>query len=214
MPEVWAEVKQKYLRNNAKLLIIYIEAIKLYMLKNNLFLLLASLLITGSFFAGCNTKKEPKNPNFVPQNIKLSSPAFENNNLIPSKYSCDGHNVNPPLNISNTPTETKSLALIIDDPDAAVGTWTHWLIWNISPDTTSIETNSVPKQAIQGKNSWGRNEYSGPCPPSNTHNYVFKLYALDIILNIEANSTVKEFEVAIKNHVLGSDQLIGPYQRN
>ena len=110
----------------------------------------------------------------------LKSPAFENGAEIPSRYTCDGENINPTLIIENVPEGVKSLVLIMDDPDATGGaTWDHWLLWNIPPETKEISENSVPAGAIQGKTSWGTNKYGGPCPPkgSSPHRYMFKLYA-------------------------------------
>ena len=105
--------------------------------------------------------------------MKLASPAFAHNAIIPQKYTCQGEDISPPLTISDIPKGTVSLALINDDPDAPMGTWDHWLIWNIKP-TAEIKEDSAP--GTQGKNSWGRNDYGGACPPSGTHRYFFKLY--------------------------------------
>ena len=116
--------------------------------------------------------------------MKISSPAFENNSKIPEKYTCDGENVNPPLKIEGVLKEAKSLVLIVDDPEAHMGTFLHWLVWNIPPETDFIEENSLPKRAVQGKNDFGKENYGGPCPPFGTHRYFFKLYALDKILDL------------------------------
>jgi Raf kinase inhibitor-like YbhB/YbcL family protein len=142
-------------------------------------------------------------------NLKLSS-VFENNQEIPAKYTCQGDDINPPLTIDGIPETTKTLVLIMDDPDAPAGTWDHWLVWNIAP-TAEIKENSVP--GIQGRNSWGRNDYGGPCPPSVTHRYVFKLYALDIELDLPEGADKKELEAAISGHVLAQTQLIGLYAK-
>lgn len=98
----------------------------------------------------------------------------------------------------------------MDDPDAPVGTWDHWVVWNIAP-TTEIKENSVP--GVEGKNSWGKNSYGGPCPPSGTHRYFFKLYALDIELNLSPKATKKEVEKAMQNHILGQSELMGTYNK-
>ena len=145
--------------------------------------------------------------------LKLTSPAFKNNGKIPSKYTCDGDNVNPPLNIEGIPEKAKSLVLIVDDPDAPAGTWDHWLVWNI-PITATIEENSVPEGAKQGLNDFKRHEYGGPCPPSGTHKYVFKLYALDTTLNMHNDSVKQDVENAMNNgHIIAQTKLIGLYSR-
>jgi len=145
--------------------------------------------------------------------MKIISPAFENKKIIPSKYTCDGENINPPLQISSIPANTQSLALIIDDPDAPNGDWVHWLVWNINPKTQSIAENEIPKGAAQGTNNFNKQNYGGPCPPSGIHRYQFKIYALDTNLNISANSRKKDLEKAIEDHILDKDILIGLYQR-
>ena len=142
--------------------------------------------------------------------LTVKSPAFENNKLIPSKYTCDGEDVNPPLIIEGIPEETRSLVLIIDDPDAPMGTWDHWIVWNISP-TNKIEENSVP--GVQGLNDFRKHSYGGPCPPSGTHRYFFKVYALDTKLDLNQNSRKKEVEKAMKDHILAKGELIGLYSR-
>jgi len=145
--------------------------------------------------------------------LKISSPAFENNGYIPSKYTCDGRNINPPLSIEVVPANSKSLALIVDDPDASMGTWVHWVLWNIEPGIKEIKENSEPAGAVQGINDFRKHDYGGPCPPSGTHRYFFKLYALDIILNISTNSTKADFEKAMKGHILQQAEIIGLYKR-
>lgn len=118
--------------------------------------------------------------------------------------------MNPPLNIEGTPSKTKSLVLIIDDPDAPMGTWDHWIVWNIPPKA-KIEENAVP--GIEGMNSFKRHTYGGPCPPSGTHRYFFKIYSLDTLLNLPQNSRKKDVETAIKDHTLAKGELIGLYTR-
>ena len=143
-------------------------------------------------------------------NLAVKSPAFENNKLIPSKYSCDGEEVNPPLTIEGAPAGTKALALIVDDPDAPRGTFDHWVVWNISP-TGKIEENSVP--GIEGVNSAGQRVYVGMCPPSGTHRYFFKVYALDTKLDLNPNSKKKDVEKAMQGHILAKGELVGLYHR-
>jgi len=142
--------------------------------------------------------------------LTITSPAFENNKLIPSKYTCDGDNVNPPLNIEGIPEETKSLVLIVDDPDAPMGTWDHWIVWNIPP-TNKIEENSIP--GTEGLNDFRKHSYGGPCPPSRTHRYFFKVYALDTKLDLDPNSRKKDVEKAMKDHILAKGELVGLYRR-
>jgi Raf kinase inhibitor-like YbhB/YbcL family protein len=146
--------------------------------------------------------------------MKISSTAFEQNGQIPKKYTCDGSDVNPPLKFEGVPAEAKSLVLIVDDPDAPVGTWVHWILWNIDPKTSEIKENSVPKSAKQGMNDFRKHDYGGPCPPSGTHRYFFKLYALDITLNLGPNVTKGDIESSIKGHILEKAELIGIYKRS
>lgn len=141
--------------------------------------------------------------------MKLSSPAFQHNQMIPKKYSCHGNDVNPPLVIEGIPPATKSLALIIDDPDAPSGNWVHWVVFNI-PVADRISENSVP--GIQGLNSFGRNDYGGPCPPSGTHRYIHKIYALDIVLDLKKGATKNVLEKAMVGHILDKAELIGLYK--
>lgn len=144
-------------------------------------------------------------------NMKLTSPAFVHNGAIPSEFTCDGNDLSPPLSISDVPPNAKSLALINDDPDAPVGTWDHWVVFNIPPSTKSIPEGTEP-QGTAGKNSWGRTGYGGPCPPSGTHRYFFKLYALDTILNLPEGSTKKDLERAMQGHIVAQAQLMGTYK--
>ena len=143
--------------------------------------------------------------------LSVSSSAFENNKLIPAKYTCDGDDVNPPLTIEGTPAETKSLVLIVDDPDAPTGTWDHWVVWNIPP-TNRIEENTVT--GTEGLNTDRQHSYGGPCPPWGTHRYFFKVYALDTLLDLSPNSSKKDVEKAMQGHVLAKGELIGLYRRS
>jgi len=136
---------------------------------------------------------------------------FESNQLIPAKYTCDGDNVNPPLTIEGVPEGTKSLVLIVDDPDATTGTFDHWVVWNISP-ASKIEENTVP--GVEGLSSYRKHGYGGPCPPYGTHRYFFKVYALDTKLDLSANSTKKDVEKAVESHVLAEGELVGLYRRS
>ncbi len=145
--------------------------------------------------------------------MQISSPTFQNNQNIPSKYTCDGQNINPPLQFSDIPGNAQSLVLISDDPDAPMGTWVHWIIWNIDPKTTEIAENSVPTGAIEGTTSFGETGYGGPCPPSGTHRYFFKLYAIDIKLDLPITTNSQALEKALQGHILASSELIGLYKR-
>lgn len=144
------------------------------------------------------------------QDLTVTSFAFEPNRLIPAKYTCDGENINPPLNIEGVPKEAKSLVLIVEDPDARAGLWIHWVVWNI-PTTTAIAENSVP--GIEGITTARGRSYSGPCPPSGTHRYFFKVYALDSKLDLSASSGKKDVEAAMEGHVLAKGELVGLYRR-
>lgn len=142
--------------------------------------------------------------------LTITSAAFEPNGTIPSKYTCDGKDVNPPLHIASIPEEARSLALIVDDPDAPSGTFVHWVMWNI-PLTNDIEEDSAPGQ--QGMNDFSKHHYNGPCPPSGVHRYFFKVYALDDKLNIPPSSDNGDLEKAMNTHILAYGELVGRYSR-
>ena len=146
--------------------------------------------------------------------MKIESDAFQNGSEIPRKYGYKKDNVNPTLIIQDVPTDTKSLALIMDDPDAmgAVGkVWVHWVVWNIDPNTNEIKENSIPSNSIQGKTDFGEIAYGGPAPPDKEHTYVFKLYALDDKLSLDEGSTKSQLEEAIESHVIAESKLEGKY---
>lgn len=146
--------------------------------------------------------------------MKITSPVFKNNENIPAKYTCDGENVNPPLEISEVPEGAKSLVLIVDDPDATRGyTWLHWTVWNILPDTKEIAENSVPVGAAEGKTDFGKPGWRGPCPPIGRHRYFFKLFALDVILDLSHGASLNELQKAMEGHILDKTELIGLYSR-
>jgi len=146
----------------------------------------------------------------ITNNFNISSPVFKNQEPIPTAYTCEGANINPPLGIEGIPKGTKTLALIMDDPDAVSGTFVHWLVWNISP-MKMIDENSKP--GIEGKNGAGKNGYTGPCPPSGTHRYFFKVYALDTIIDLPVSTGKETLERAMKGHILAKAELIGYYQK-
>lgn len=146
--------------------------------------------------------------------MKFLSPAFKHNEYLPSKYTCDGDNLNPPLSIDKVPENAQSLVLIVDDPDAPRGTWLHWTCWNIDPKTTQIPENSVPQGAVEGMTDSGATGYSGPCPPSGTHRYFFKLYALDRKLDLPHGAPLNELLKVIDNHIIEKVEFIGLYSRS
>ena len=142
--------------------------------------------------------------------LGVSSMAFINNGNIPKRYTCDGLNINPPLDISSIPLDAVSLAIIMEDPDAPINTWIHWLVWNI-PVTHSLQENA--SRGVNGLNDFCKHFYCGPCPMSGTHHYVFKVYALDCLLNLHANTKKRELEKEMSDHILAYGELIGFYGR-
>jgi len=150
--------------------------------------------------------------------IKVKSEAFEEGGMIPKKYTCDGEDTSPPLSWTGVPEGTEALALICDDPDAPVGTWVHWVIFNIPPDTTGLSENIPPERVLesgarQGRNDFGNIGYGGPCPPRGTHRYYFKLYALDKKVDLEPGATKDELLKAMEGHILAEGRLMGRYKR-
>lgn len=151
--------------------------------------------------------------------MEIKSQAFAHGGLIPAKHTCDGADVSPPLAWSGAPAGTKSFALISDDPDAPVGTWVHWVMWNIPAEARALEENvpkkdTLPNGARQGTTDFKRIGYGGPCPPSGTHRYFFKLYALDAALDPQAPTTRKVLEKTMQGHILAQAELMGTYRRN
>lgn len=142
--------------------------------------------------------------------MKITSPAFPENGNIPQKFTCGGADTNPTLRFEQVPANAKSLVLIVDDPDAPGGLFTHWLVWNIDPKTTEIAEANAPKGA-QGKNDFGKAAYGGPCPPSGTHRYFFKVFALDRELNLPAGSKRAQVDAAMRGHVVAQGELMGRY---
>ena len=147
--------------------------------------------------------------------FELTSSAFKHQAAIPQKYTCDGQDISPPLGWSNVPAGVQSFALIVDDPDAPVGVWDHWLLFNLPAETQALpEQAAVPAGSQPGKNSWGKLNYGGPCPPGGTHRYFFKLYALDTTLSLKAGATKKQLLQAMQGHILAQAELIGTYSRS
>ncbi len=150
--------------------------------------------------------------------MDLTSIAFKQGDPIPKQYTCDGPNISPPLQWSDTPGKTKSIALIVEDPDAPRGTWVHWILFNIPHSAAALpenikKTRTIPNGARQGLNDFREIGYGGPCPPGGRHRYFFKIYALDTELLLDPGTTRNEIEKAMKGHVLAEAQLMGTYQR-
>jgi hypothetical protein len=145
--------------------------------------------------------------------ITVSSPALIEGGKIPSKYTCKGVDVSPPLELSGIPQGTVSVALVMDDPDASGSTWVHWIAWNIDPGS-ALSEGTLPDDAIEGTNSWSKIGYGGPCPPSGTHRYFFKIYALDKELDLEPGSSKQQLLDAMEGSVIGRGQTVGLYSKD
>lgn len=164
------------------------------------------LVTTGSLMSPPEARKK----------MVLSSSAFKDGQPIPAEYTCDGKNISPQLNWSGAPANTQSLLLIVDDPDAPAGVWTHWLVWDLSTDISDLAEDFAksPSTAKQGTNDFKKPGYGGPCPPTGkTHRYFFRIYALDTALNLPAGASRKDVDAAIAKHVVAMGQLMGTYQR-
>ena len=144
--------------------------------------------------------------------MKIASSAFQDSGDIPSKFTCEGSDNSPPLQITGVPSEAKSLVLIADDPDAPSGLFTHWLIWNIPPQTNSIAEGSAPK-GVHGTNDFGKTEYRGPCPAPGKHRSSFKMFALDRALDLRGGAKRSQVDAAMKGHVIAESELVGNYAR-
>lgn len=157
-----------------------------------------------------NTSTEDK---LMIEPFSISSTVFAAGASIPSKYTCDAEDVSPPLSWVGAPEGTQSFVLIMDDPDAGSAGWVHWVVFNISVTVHGVDEGQEP-EGMAGKNSWGRAGWGGPCPPSGTHHYSFRIYALDTMLGLAQGATKKDIETAMNGHVLGEAELIGLYQRH
>lgn len=166
----------------------------------------AGILLAFVFIAWAYVGAEEKGGG----SMQITSPAFKHNEYMPVKYTCEGEDINPSLVISGIPEDARGLALIMDDPDAPMGVWVHWVVFNI-PVVKRIEEDSVPGEL--GITNSGRRDYHGPCPPSGTHRYFFKIYALDTKLNLSAGISKGQLEKAMQGHILDKAELIGLYQR-
>jgi Raf kinase inhibitor-like YbhB/YbcL family protein len=150
--------------------------------------------------------------------IKITSTAFTEGSMIPKRYTCDAEDVSPDLAWTGVPKGTKSLALICDDPDAPMGTWVHWVLFDLPPDISALHAEIPPEKTLKngarhGKNDFGRFGYGGPCPPGGTHRYFFKLYALDTLINLDSGITKAQLLEAMEGHILDEGQLMGKYKR-
>lgn len=187
------------------------------MQKNILMLVVALPLL---LFYSCKNGKqaEIKTEGGEKMEITLTSTAFEDNAMIPAKYTCDGEDISPPLKWDGVPKGTKSIALICDDPDAPIGTWAHWVLFNLPLQTRELQENfpddaTLPNGASQGISDFGRTGYGGPCPPGGTHRYFFKIYALDIKIYSGAAANKAQLEKAMAGHILAQGKLMGKYKR-
>lgn len=164
-----------------------------------------AVISTGClFFAWASLAAWGKN------DLQLTSSSFENNGNIPQKYTCKGEDISPPLTLKNVPPGAKSLVLTVSDPDAPGGTWSHWIVYNIPPDTAQIDQNTSPGTA--GLNDFEKYAYDGPCPPyGRPHHYIFRLYALDTLLTINEKPTLSNVEKAIQGHIIAQTELVGIY---
>ena len=150
--------------------------------------------------------------------LSITSTAFKQGERIPSKYTCDGSDTSPELEWSDVPDGAQSFTIIADDPDAPVGTWIHWVLYNVPGETRTLPEAippdaSLPDRSMQGKNSWGRPGYGGPCPPGGTHRYFFRLYALDTVLELKSGVSENDLLKAMKGHILAEAELMGLYSR-
>lgn len=147
--------------------------------------------------------------------MKISSPVFIDGELLPAKYTCDGAGISPPIQWQDLPANTKSLALIYDDPDAPYGTWVHWVLYNLPPTVSALDEGitTLPSGTQVGLNSWPHAKYGAPCPPSGEHRYIFHLYALDVVLNLSAPVTSKKLRQEMRPHLLATATLMGCYRR-
>ena len=192
---------------------------KLYYIKSSVPLIVSLGVIAFGFIIlrskSVSPKGAPKSEtrSGAENTMEIKSSAFQHNTMIPKKYSCDGENINPPLEISNVPPEAQSLVLIMHDPDAPfAGGWTHWIIFNMDPSLSEIKENSKPSSGTEGLTSFGKSGYGGPCPPTGTHHYEFKLYALDSKLSLDENATKTDLEKVMFGHILQETTLIGLYK--
>lgn len=169
----------------------------------------ACVLVAGAGLASSGTGTAATRPS--PKPISVTSTAFDQGDTVPTRFTCDGADVSPPLRWRHIPKKAKSLALIVDDPDAPGGTWTHWVVLDIPTTTKGSHKAKVPKSGVQAKNSWGEAKYGGPCPPSGTHRYRFKLYALDKPTGLSEGAGMKKALAAVAKHTIKRGKLVALY---
>lgn len=184
--------------------------------RTRLMVSITTLAIALSACSGGTTEQAPTPPpqaaaSTLETSMQLTSPAFSNEGTVPKRYTCDGADVSPPLQLTNVPTNTVSMVLIMDDPDAPVGVWDHWVAYDIEPRQEIAE--DVTTLGTPGVNSWDRPGYGGPCPPGGTHRYFFTVYALDTMLGLDAGAGKAEVLAALEDHVLAQATLMGLYSR-
>jgi len=186
------------------------------MLKN----IVALMAVPIVLFCSCeeSAKANPGAVGGKKMELNVTSSAFAEGGLIPPKYTCDGADISPPLQWDSAPEAARSIALISDDPDAPVGTWVHWVLFNLPPDTKELAENippdeTLPNGARQGTSDFGRIGYGGPCPPGGTHRYFFKIYALDTVIDLPAGVRKAQLVKAMEGHIIAQGQLIGKYKR-
>jgi Raf kinase inhibitor-like YbhB/YbcL family protein len=174
-------------------------------------MLVATLLLA----AGCGGDDDAEEPaTDVAESITVSSSAFEADQPIPRHYTCDGHDISPPLAWGGVPADAEAVALVVDDPDAPGGTYVHWIVLDIAPETTSVDDGSAPPDGVQAANSNGDAAYAGPCPPSGTHHYRFTVYALDQPTGLADGADTDEALAAIDEHAVARGRLTGTYSRD
>jgi hypothetical protein len=171
-------------------------------------------VVISLFSIGCktvsNTDNDLYNFNIKKKGMKITSPSFAEGEIIPDKFGCKAENVSPELNFSDIPVKAKNLVLIMDDPDAPMGTFTHWIVFNVPSDTSRLKENASINYP-QGTTDFGKTGYGGPCPPSGTHRYYFTLYALDIPLDLSTGARLDEVKNAMQGHIIDKAQLMGKY---
>lgn len=191
-----------------------------------IFFIIVVILIAGSFIVALNSPAEVAQPDenlklddsivnnqeLLMNTLKLTSLSFGHNEKIPARHTCDGEGISPELEIRRVDANAKSLVLIMDDPDAPSGVWDHWVKFNIATSTTEIKEGSEPN-GVSGVGTAGNKEYFGPCPPDREHRYFFKLFSLDIKLDLKEGATKKQVEEAMKGHILQQTELIGLYEQ-
>jgi Raf kinase inhibitor-like YbhB/YbcL family protein len=169
---------------------------------------LFAVLFLFMLFAGCSRQEGFEDMG----EMKVTSPSFSDGGWIPDKHACRGENISPRLDVSGIPDGAKSLVLIVDDPDAPMKVWVHWVVFNIPP-VSLIPEGELLQGSIEGMNDFGTHEYGGPCPPSGIHRYFFKAYALDAMLDLGDYATKQDVEAAMKGHILAQADLVGKYEK-